>query len=143
LNQGYVSLSPPAGVVGYGIFRQSVAGQPDQEAVVPFSSASATSRMLGWDETDSTTAVAIVNPSPLALTVAVMVLDSNGNIIGTSTVPLRPYQKTAIVLSTLPGLNGMVGNRGSAQFTVATGNVAVLGLRFLSTAFTSILTSGN
>jgi hypothetical protein len=38
LSQGYVSVSPPDGVTGYGIFRQSVPGRADQEAVVLFSS---------------------------------------------------------------------------------------------------------
>jgi hypothetical protein len=49
----------------------------------------------------------------------------------------------AVMLDTLPGLNGMVGNRGSAQFSVSTGNVAVLGLVFLGAAFTSIPTFDN
>src|SRR5262249_42931341 len=40
LMQGYASVSVPETVVGYGIFRQSVAGQADQEAVVPFSGGS-------------------------------------------------------------------------------------------------------
>jgi hypothetical protein len=35
----------------------------------------------------------------------------------------------------------VVGKRGSAQFTVAIGNVAVLGLRFNNAAFTSIPTA--
>jgi len=40
LNQGYVTTTLPDGVTAYGIFRQSVPGVPDQEAVVPFSDAS-------------------------------------------------------------------------------------------------------
>ena len=32
LNQGYVTASLPGGVTGYGVFRQTVAGVPDQEA---------------------------------------------------------------------------------------------------------------
>jgi len=35
----------------------------------------------------------------------------------------------------------MIGNRGSAEFTVTSGNVAVLGLRFIGSAFTSIPTA--
>jgi hypothetical protein len=70
---------------------------------------------------------------------AITVLDTNGNTIGTSSVALQPNSKTEATLDGLPGLNGMVGNRGSAQFTVSTGNVAVLGLRFVGGgAFTSI-----
>jgi hypothetical protein len=143
LRQGYVSLAPPVGVVGYGIFRQSISGRPDQEAVVTFSDSASTSRTLSWDETVSTTTVAIVNPSPTAVNVSIMIWNTNGNVIGTSSVALAPHNKTAVALNTLPGLSGMVGNRGSAQFTVSTGNVAVLGLRFLGSAFTSIPTFGN
>ncbi|MGA3028620.1 MAG: hypothetical protein ABSF98_28070, partial [Bryobacteraceae bacterium] len=43
---------------------------------------------------------------------------------------------------TLPGLSGMVGQRGSAQFSVSEGSVAVLGLRFDGPALTSIPTTG-
>jgi hypothetical protein len=143
LSEGYVSVSPPAGVTGYGIFRQSVPGRADQEAVVPFSSAASTWSTLSWNETDSTTAVAIVNPSGVTVNIAITVWNTNGNVIGTSSVALGPYNKSEVVLHTLPGLAGMAGNRGSAQFSVPAGNVAVLGLRFLGEAFTSIPTSSN
>src|SRR6185295_10491023 len=69
LNQGYVSLSLPAGVIGYGIFRQSLPGNPDQEAVVPLSGGSATTNTLIFDDTAFATAIAIVNPSSVATTV--------------------------------------------------------------------------
>src|SRR5208283_5834191 len=86
LVEGYATFTLPPGVFGYGVFRQSVAGIADQEAVVPFSSSGATSSALTWDETVSTTAVAIVNPSAAAATVAVKLWDSGGNAIGTTTI---------------------------------------------------------
>jgi hypothetical protein len=141
LLEGYASFALPAGVYGYGVFRQSVAGRPDQEAVVPFSDAGATSNTLTWDETNFVTAVAIVNPSSTAATVAVNLWDDNGNAIGTSTITLAPGSKTEAALRTLPGLSGMAGQRGSALFTASGGNVAVLGLRFDGAAFTSIPTT--
>jgi hypothetical protein len=141
LLEGYAGFTLPSGVYGYGVFRQSVAGRPDQEAVVPFSAAGATSNTLTWDETNFITAVAIVNPSSTAATVAVTLWDENGNIIGTSSIPLPPASKTETTLRTLPGLSGMVGQRGFAQFAVSAGNVAVLGLRFNGFAFTSIPTT--
>lgn len=140
LSQGYVSLALPVGVTGYGIFRQSISGRPDQEAVVPLSAASATSSTLTWDDTDFTTAVAIANPSSVPVVVSITVWDSSGNVIGTSSVPLAPQSKTEATLRSLSGLGGMAGNRGSAAFVVASGNVAVLGLRFNASAFTSIPT---
>src|ERR1017187_5279451 len=142
LVQGYAAFTLPSGVSGYGLFRQSVAGQQDQEAVVPFSDANATSNTLTWDDTNYTTSVAVVNPSSTAATVAVTLWDQNGNIIGTSSVALPPSSKTESTLRTLPGLSGMVGNLGSGQFTASAGNVAVLALRFDRLAFTSIPTTG-
>jgi P pilus assembly chaperone PapD len=138
LSEGYARFSLPTGVYGYGVFRQSVAGRADQEAVVPFSDAAAASNTLTWDETNFVTAVAIVNPSSTTETVAVTLWDEGGNIIGTSSIPLQPNSKTETTLRTLPGLSGMVGQRGSAQFAAAEGAVAVLGLRFDGAAFTSI-----
>ena len=138
LRQGYVSVTLPAGVTGYGVFRQSVAGVPDQEAVVPLSPVNSTNIPMVYDETNYITAVAIVNPSAVVVTVTVAVSDTNGNLIGTSSVILQPFSKTAVTLRSLPALNQIVGTRGTVRFTVSTGNVAVLGLRFFGPAFTSI-----
>ena len=138
LSQGYVSVALPAGVTGYGLFRQSVPGEPDQEAVVPLSNTTSTVSTLSWDDTSSTTAVAIVNPTAAPVTVAITAWDGSGNVIGTAVLPLAAQSKTEAVLHNLPGLAGMIGNRGSAAFVVPSGSVAVLGLRFHSAAFTSI-----
>ena len=139
LVQGYASVSLPTGVTGYGVFRQSVAGRPDQEAVVGLKNANATANTLIWDDTGSlTTSVAIVNSSTVATNVTITVSDNGGNIIGTSTQGLAAGNKIENAMRGFLGLAGMAGQRGSAQFTVSTGNVAVLGLRFGNSAFTSI-----
>jgi hypothetical protein len=141
LKQGYASVSLPSGAVGYGIFRSSAPGYSDQEAVVPLSSTSSTSSTLIWDDTSLVTAVAIVNPSSVPNWVTVVVRDSAGATIGTSLVPLAGKSKMAVALKDLSGLGAIVGRWGSADFTVSTGNVAVLGLRFGAVAFTSIPTA--
>jgi len=141
LAEGYVTASLPEGVTGYGVFRQSVPGVPDQEAVVPLTGVSSSSVSLIWDDTAYTTAVAIVNPSSVSVIVQITAWDSSGTVIGSSSIPLGPGAKTEAALRGLPGLSGVVGNRGSAQFNVSTGSVAVLGLRFNGTAFTSIPTT--
>ena len=129
----------PEAVTGYGVFRFSSPGQTDQEAVVPLSSSSATSSTLIWDDTNVVTAVAIVNPSNVGTTVSITLRDTSGqNHVGASTVDLPPNGHTAVVLRNLRGLGGMAGLRGSADFSVTSGNVAVLGLRFSTRAFTSI-----
>ncbi|HUO28864.1 MAG TPA: hypothetical protein VMU80_06595 [Bryobacteraceae bacterium] len=142
LVQGYASFTLPAGVFGYGVFRQSVTGQPDQEAVVPLSDTGANASTLTWDETTFVTAVAVVNPGSTAANVTVTLYDNSGNTIGTSVIALPPNGKTATTLRSLPGLAGMIGKRGSALFSSSTGSVAVLGLRFDGLAFTSIPTTG-
>jgi hypothetical protein len=142
LVQGYVVTSLPNGVSGHGIFRQSVPGIPDQEAVVPLSDATTMDSTLIWDDTDgAVTAVAVANPSAVPVTVSVTAWDSSGNIIGTSSITLAANAKTAAALYTLPGLSGMTGKRGCAEFTVISGNVVLLGLRFRASAFTSIPTA--
>jgi hypothetical protein len=141
LSQGYVTASLPVGVVGYGIFRQSVASRGDQEAVVPLSGATATTSTLIWDDTNFVTGVAIVNRSSLPNTVAIVLRDSAGTTIGNATVNLPPNGKLAVALRDLPGVTRVAGARGMAEFTVPFGNVAVLGLRFSGSAFTSIPTA--
>ena len=138
LIEGYATFSLPPGVSGYGVFRQSVTGRPDQEAVAPFATANAASSTLVWDDTSFVTAIAIANAGPVAATISVTLWDNDGNVVGRSTVNLPPYQKTEAALRNLPGLSGMAGSRGRAQFSATSGNVAVLGLRFGASAFTSI-----
>jgi hypothetical protein len=141
LVQGYASATLPDGVTGYGVFRQSVRDVPDQEAVVPLANAASKSATLIFDDTEFITAAALVNPSLIATTVTVTVKSANGGALGTTTVALPARSKTAVSLRTLPGLSGVANNRGTATFTVTTGNVAVLGLRFFGSAFTSIPTT--
>jgi len=138
LQQGWAEAVLPAGVTGYGVFRQSAAGRSDQEAVVPLSPEGKQSALLTWDETLFTTGVAVVNPSATTATVSVSVFGDDGAAIGTSTINLVANGKTAFNLRDLPGLAGVTAKRGLAQFTVTSGAVAVLGLRFGGSAFTSI-----
>ena len=141
LTQGYASFTLPSGVNGYGVFRQTVAGRPDQEAVAGFKSATSTSDSLTWDDTNFTTAVAMVNPSTVSATVTITAWDTAGNVIGTSTQVLPPGTKIENSLRGFLGLAGVAGTRGSALFTVQAGNISVLGLRFGGSAFTSIPTT--
>ena len=138
LSEGYAAFIMPPGVSGYGVFRQSVTGKPDQEAVVPFAKANASWAGFAWDETTHVTAIAIVNAGSVAASISITLWDSNGNMVGTSALNLPAHQKTEAALRTLPGLAGMVGLSGRAEFDATSGNVAVLGLRFDGTAFTSI-----
>jgi hypothetical protein len=141
LTEGYVSVALPAGVVGYGVFRDSVHGQPDQEAVVPLSQSVATTSTLIWDDTDLVTGVAILNPSNTTAEISVTVYDTSGNTLAASSVTLAAGKKLASLFRKLPGLASVAGARGSADFIANSGNVAVLGLRAKGSAITSIPTT--
>ena len=140
LVQGYASATIPAAVTGYGVFRQSVAGVNDQEAVVPLSATTSTTSTLLFDDTKYVTGVAIANLSSVANSISIVARDNQGNSIGTATISLAANAKTALVLRDVQGLSGVSGKLGSAEFTSNIGSLAVLGLRFNGTAFTSIPT---
>ncbi len=138
LKQGWTEATLPSGVVGYGVFRQSVQGRADQEAVVPLSVETSQTVDMTWDDTAFTTAVALVNTGSAAADITITAYTDDGSQIGTSTVNLPSRGKTSFVLRQQPGLAGMTSKRGFARFTVTSGAVAVLGLRFGGQAFTSI-----
>ena len=143
VTQGYASFIPPPGIVGYGVFRQTlppVPPLPAQEAVVPFSSASTTTSTLLWDDRLSVTAIAIANPSAIPVNVTVTVTNFDGSVIGIVTLPtLAANAHTAFLLKDV--VNGIPGNRGTAVFSVTSGNIALLGLRATGIALTSIPTA--
>lgn len=139
LTQGWVQAQLPDGVIGYGIFRQSVQGNNDQEGTVPFSSTTSSAAILVFDETQFDTAVSVLNPTATDETVTITVRDDQGALIGTSTLPLGAKKREAFVLKGRAELAAMQGKRGSAEFRVSSGAVSVLGLRFKGLSFTSIL----
>jgi sugar lactone lactonase YvrE len=141
LVEGYVTAALPAGVIGYGVVRQSVPGIADQEAVVPLSGVTATTSTLLFDETNYITGVAVVNLASANATITINAHDAQGNPLGSGTISLGGNAKTEAALRNIPGLAGIAGNVGSVDFTVTTGTLAVLGLRFDGSAFTSIPTS--
>ena len=140
LRQGYVSVTLPVGVTGYGVFRQSVPGIPDQEAVVPLSVAGGNIPMV-FDETKYIFGISIVNPNNQSSTVTITATDNTGTVIATSSPIVIPgFNKKVDALRNLPGLSGIVGKQGTVRFTATGSNVVVLGLRFNGSAFTSIPT---
>ena len=141
LTQGYATFNPPTGVTGYGVFRQSVPGRFDQEALAGFKDAMSTTSTFTFDDTTYTTALSFANPGASAITATVTAWDNTGTLLGTGTVNLNPAHKSALSMRTISGLSGIAGQRGSAQVTVNSGNVAVLALRFSGSAFTSIPTT--
>jgi hypothetical protein len=138
LSQGYVITTPPTGVTGYGVFRQSVPGVPDQEAVVPLSSIGSGTGTFTFDDTNFITAAAIVNTGASSATVTVTAKSNAGTSLGSGSITIAAKNKTAVALRNIQGLSGVVGNTGTVTFSISSGSIAVLGLRFNGTAFTSI-----
>ena len=58
--------------------------------------------------------------------------------LGTATVSVPAQTKQSFVLRNLSGLSGIAGQRGSAEFTISTGNLGVLALRSVGAAFSVI-----
>lgn len=138
LTEGWAKATLPDGVTGYGVFRQSVAGRADQEAVVPLSEDSKTSALFVWDDTAYTTALAVVNPKDEQANGKIDFYDEGGAPIGTLNLQLAGKSRAAYLLRNEPGLAGMTGKRGVARISMTSGSAAALGLRFISEALTSI-----
>jgi hypothetical protein len=138
LQEGWAEATLPAGVTGYGIFRQSIQGRADQEAVVPLSEDSRQSANMVWDDTAFTTAIAAVNPKDQAVVVTLTAYAADGTQLGSSALTLGARARDAFVLRNLPGLAGVTAKRGLVRISVPSGAVSALGLRFGQEAFTSI-----
>jgi len=136
LQQGWARVDLPSGVTGYGVFRQSVPGRADQEAVVPFASYTSSGSTLIFDDVGLTTAFAAANPANTSVTVTLTAKSNVGTPLGTATLNLLASGKSAGTLRSL--IPAVAGQRGTVQFTVTSGAVSVLGLRFGAEAFTSI-----
>jgi hypothetical protein len=94
-----------------------------------------------FDETSYTTGVAVVGRGTAAVTVNVTAYGAQGNTLGRGTIQPAANGQTALLLKDVPGLSGVVGQRGSVDFSVSGANVAALGIRYNGLAFTSIPTS--
>lgn len=137
LTQGWALLSQTTkdSVGGMAIFRQSVSGRADQEAVVPIVSQYDNHFVLLFDNTIFTTAIALANPSNFSVSIPVNIRNQAGLIIDQRTVRLEPYAHTAF---TLPDTwSSTAGRRGAIEFLTSGFGVGALGLRFSGAAFTS------
>jgi len=100
LAQGWALLSQTSSdsVGGMAIFRQSVAGRADQEAVVPIVSQFDNHFVLLFDNTAFTTAIALANPTTSRVEIPVNIRNQAGQIIDQRTVVLGSYNHTAFTL---------------------------------------------
>ncbi len=138
LTQGWASVKLPTSVKGFGIFKQTVTGRSDSEAVIPMAEDSKQNYVMVWDDEGYTTVMAIANPGDTPAAVNLTVRLANGNQLGTGTVILGPKEKTAFILRTQLNLPAMQGAKGSMDISAASGKLSVLGLRFGPEAVTSM-----
>jgi hypothetical protein len=139
LQTGYIvtDIEASSPVTGYAVFKQSVAGREDQEAVVPFSYGTMDATMT-FDEKASVTAVALTNTSSGSTALQLTAYDWNGPVIGTTSLNLAKGAKMSFVLA--DKIKQLVDNKrqGLLRITATSGNFTGLGFRFLGSAFTSI-----
>jgi len=139
LAQGWASVLLPSSVKGTGIFRQSIDGREGQEAMVPLSVDSRQSYVMIWDDAGFDTTMAVANPGDTAVTVNFTIRAASGNQLGTGSIALGAKQKEAFLLRQRLGLPSMAGQRGTMDITISSGKVALLGLKFGKSAFTSMM----
>lgn len=137
LQQGWALLSQSTNdsVGGMAIFRQSVPGRPDQEAVVPIVSQYDSHFVLLFDNTAFTTAIALANPTTSPVSIPVNIRNQAGQIIDQRTIQLDAYSHTAFPLPDTWA--STAGRRGAIEFLATGSGVGALGLRFNGSAFTS------
>lgn len=138
LSQGWAELSSAQQVSGLGVFRQRVAGRPDQEAGV--SVTTPTSRfVLPFDNTQGfVSSMALVNTnSTLSRAVSATPREEAGNTLAGDSVNLPARGHTAFEMA--QRFPAMAARRGSAEFVSAGTDFSALGLRFNpGGAFTSL-----
>ncbi len=140
LSQGWAELSSSQQVSGLGVFRQRVAGRPDQEAGVPVTTP-ASRFVLPYDNTQGfVSSMALVNTNgSLSRAISATPREEAGNTLLGDSVNLPARGHTAFEMA--QRFPSMSGRRGSAEFVSAGADFSALGLRFNpGGAFTSLPT---
>lgn len=129
---------------GMGVFRQSVFGRPDLEAVVPFTNLFQRQIVVPYDNANGfATGVACVNGSRRnSATITASFRDESGNTYATETIRLGASGHVAFMLPS--EVSSTHGRRGTILFRSNTDFFSVLGLRFNPggsfTSFNGLLT---
>ena len=131
---GSAQLSSDHGASGFALFRYDPSGQ---EATAPLETRNAPAYVLAYDNTAPlATGVALANLSNQAATVGLILRDDTGTVLQSTSLPLPANGHSAFVLSRNYPLTA--GKRGTVEFTSASAQISVLGIRANGNAFTSI-----
>lgn len=133
--------SPVDAIGGLAIFRQSIPGRPDFEAVVPIVSKFDRHFALLFDNVGFTTAAALSNTTLDSLSVPVVVRSETGVVLQRETIFLPALSHTAFAVP--DRLATTAGRRGSIEFLSSGPGIGALGLRFGSASFTSFQVLSN
>lgn len=136
--EGWVDISLPPGVMGFGVSRLVTAGRPDQETLIPFVPETSQTVEFTFGDISFTTAVAILNPSDQQVTVTVTAFGDDGDQVGTTQLALAPHTKSANVLAAYAGMAGVFRKQGRVVVSTPNGAVSVLALRFGGAGFSNI-----
>jgi hypothetical protein len=78
-SEGWALIDLPPDVFASGVFRLSVQGQPDQEAVVPLSNNTSKRVLISFDDSENMrTGVAVTNPTEGDINVTITARDEQG-----------------------------------------------------------------
>jgi hypothetical protein len=140
INQGWAEVVSAQWVSGYAVFRQIVAGSPDQEAAIPINVGTPSRQVIPFDNTTGfTTSVAVANLNPdIAANVNYVLRDAQGSriIFPVSDVIPPNGHKAFRLIDVFPGIDGQKGTLEVSQ--VGGGEVSAVGLRFAASSYTSI-----
>ena len=114
---------------GYAIFRQSIQGSVDFEALVPLSGSDDSRFVLPFDNLQNfVTSMAILNPGSISTTVQATILDLTGKVIGTDSIVLPAGNQRAFAIpDQFPVTSNAVG---TILFEGSTTMLSGLGFRF-------------
>lgn len=132
LNQGWAYIYSEEASVEIGsmsIFRQRVAGRPDNEAAVPTVSEFDDRFVLTYDNTRGfVTAYAIANPDVKEISIDATVRDEDDHILNREVFTIGKFSK---VVFTLPARwSASASKRGVVEFRASGYGASALGLRF-------------
>ncbi|MRR37691.1 hypothetical protein EG829_24165 [bacterium] len=133
LRTGFAILEPPSSsqrLGGYAVFRQTVPGRPQFEAVVPLCDYDDWTFYMPFDNTSGlATGMALLNPSDSKdATVSLMFLGENGELLLETSLPLKWGEQTSFSLQ--DKYPSLAGKRGTLYAESSTDYLSALGLRF-------------
>ena len=131
---GSAQLSSDHGASGFALFRYDPSGQ---EATAPLETRNAPAYVLAYDNTTPlATGVAVANLSNQTVTMGLILRDDTGAVLQATSLQLPANGHSAFVLGT--NYPQTAGKRGTVEFTSASAQISVLGIRANGNAFTSI-----